>query len=154
MPADTQSIALVIDDDLADLDLLAIGWANAGHDASIAIHTCTSSKEAIFLLHVWKTPGIVVSGVLVDLMLVDADGCAAVDVMSALPILNDVPIIAWSDGEDEEKASVRLARPSTRVWKKPGNWSEYADFIRRFRTLLDGRSTACSTELAIDAASF
>jgi CheY-like chemotaxis protein len=150
MPADMHSIALVIDDNPAELDLITIGWTNAGHDQSIAIHTCTSCKEAVFWLHEWKTPNHVVSGVLVDLMLFDASGRAAVDVMSDLPVLIDVPIIAWTGIDFAEEQMARIKKSAARVWKKPGTWSGYGDFIRRFYNVLDSRNASSSLELMTD----
>lgn len=150
MPADKHSIALVIDDNPAELDLLTIGWTNAGHDHSIAIHSCTSCKEALFWLHEWKTPAHVVSGVLVDLMLFDAAGRAAVDVISELPILSEVPIIVWTGIAFEEKQTARIKKSATRVWKKPGGWSEYGEFIRRFHNVLDSRNAQSSLGLMTD----
>jgi CheY-like chemotaxis protein len=147
MLADIHSIALVIDDNPAELDLLTIGWTNAGHDQSISIHSCTSCKEAVFWLHEWKTPNHVVSGVLVDLMLFDAAGRAAVDVLSELPMLDAVPIIVWTGIDFAAEQTSRIRKSATRVWKKPGSWSGYGDFIRRFYNVLDSRNAPSSLGL-------
>lgn len=150
MPADMRSIALVIDDNPAELDLLTIAWTNAGHDQSIAIHSCTSCKEAVFWLRNWRTPNHVVSGVLVDLMLFDAAGRAAVDVISEMPILDDVPIIVWTGIDFAEEQTARIKKSATRVWKKPGNWSGYGDFTRRLFNVLDSRNAPSSLGMMSD----
>jgi CheY-like chemotaxis protein len=137
-----KSFVLVVDNSLSDIDLLETAWSNAGFHQSIGIYSCTSCEEAMIWLHEEIPQDYVVTGVLVDLMLFDVAGTAAVDVLSAVPLLQDVPIVTWCGIDLGPKQTDRIKKSSTRVWKKPNDWSEYADFIRRFYNVLDGRATA------------
>src|SRR5580700_3736415 len=96
MAATQHSTVLVLDDNLGDIDLLSTAWTEAAHDQAIGIHACTSCDQAMAWLAGGQPPGSVLSGALVDLMLFDRGGRAAVDMLAEQPLLKQVPIIAWT----------------------------------------------------------
>lgn len=140
---------LVLDDNLADIELLATAWTQAGHDQSIGIHPCTSCEEAVGWLRGRVFPSGAVSGALVDLMLFDDRGKAAFDILAAQSILKSLPIIAWTGIELGQRHTDRMKQSAIRVWKKPGNWTAYADFSLRLYTALNRRSSGSTTRLPI-----
>jgi CheY-like chemotaxis protein len=147
MNAAIQPILLVVDDNLADIALLETAWMHAGHDKTIGIFVCNSYDEAMVWLRDDIPHSYVISGVLVDLMLRDGVGTAAVNRLSALPILKDVPVISWIGSEIGQTVTESITSSSIRVWEKPRNWLGWSDFIRRFHQLLDVRSKSSRTRL-------
>jgi CheY-like chemotaxis protein len=145
MTTDIQPIVLVIDDNDSDIALLETAWMHAGYDETIGICACTSYAQALTWLRD-EIPCIhVISGVLVDLMLGDEAGISAVDRLSEMPILTNVPVISWIGGEFGQKFTDRMRKSTTRVWTKPSDWLGWSDFTRRFYNVLDGRSTPSRT---------
>jgi CheY-like chemotaxis protein len=136
----TTSLVLVIDDNPADIELFETAWAPVGRHHSIDIHACTSCNEAVRWLRDGVPPGHAVVGALVDLMLFDAAGHAAVDIISALPLLNGVPVISWSGIDIGATQTDRIRKSATRVWTKPHNWTAWSAFVRRFSDLLNRQS--------------
>jgi CheY-like chemotaxis protein len=104
-----------------------------------------SCDEAMLWLRAGVPPGHAVVGVLVDLMLLGTAGHAAVDVLSALPLLKAVPVISWSGIDFGEKQTARIRQSATRVWTKPQDWTAWSAFVRRFSDLLKRQSTASSS---------
>jgi CheY-like chemotaxis protein len=144
MIIDSQPVLLVIDDNSSDIALLESAWMQAGHDKSIGIYSCASYRAAMVWLLKDMIPGQVISGVLVDLMLFDETGRSAVDRLSELQILKDVPVISWIGIDLGQKLTDRIRKSSTRVWRKPSNWLAWGEFIRRFHNVVDKSSTASS----------
>ena len=130
MPNDSQPVLLVIDDNASDIALLETAWMHAGHDKSIGIHSCASYRAAISWLYNDKLPGQEIRGVLVDLMLFGESGTSAVDLLSALPMLTDVPVISWIGIDLGQRLTDRIRKSATRVWKKPANWLAWGDYLR------------------------
>lgn len=146
MTANQHATVLVLDDNLGDIDLLTTAWTEAAHDQAIAIHACTSCDQALAWLDGGLPPGGVVSGALVDLMLFDRAGRAAVDMLAEQHVLKQVPIIAWTGIEVGKRRTDRLSK-ALRVWKKPRDWTAYADFTLRLYQALSRRSSGSSTRL-------
>jgi hypothetical protein len=148
MLTNQHSTVLVLDDNLGDIDLLTTAWSEAEHDQAISIHSCTSCDMAMLWLGGGLPRGCVVSGALVDFMLFDGAGRAAVDVLGELQILKNVPLIAWSGVDAGRRQTDRRTKP-VRMWKKPRDWTAYADFTLRLYNALCRRSTTSSTKLPI-----
>jgi CheY-like chemotaxis protein len=146
MAAIQHSTVLVLDDNLGDIDLLATAWTEAEHDQAMGIHSCTSCDEAMDWLGGGIPQGFVVSGALVDLMLFDSAGRAAIDVLGEQQILKNVPIIAWT-GINVGKLQTDRMKKALRVWKKPGDWTAYADFTLRLYNAIGRCSSGSSTRL-------
>jgi hypothetical protein len=140
-----QALALVIDDNLADIQLFKTAWTNAGHDQSIAIYSCNSCEEAMVWLHEDIPDSCVITGVLVELMLFDSANRSAVDVLSALPLLWEVPVISWSALDLSRKQTDRIRKLASRVWTKPRDLMAWSAFAQRFFNVLDRRSAASSS---------
>lgn len=138
MPADNATI-LILDDNLGDIHLLTTAWTEGRYDETVGIHACTACTEAVDWLANGKPPSCVVRGVLVNLMLYDADGRAASDLLGEQPALEKVPIIAWT-GLDVGKWHTDRMRRTRRIWKKPNNWLAFADFTQRLYRAFAGIS--------------
>jgi CheY-like chemotaxis protein len=141
-------MALVIDDNPADIDLLVAAWTAAGLGESIGIHSCSTYEQALRWLRDGVPAGATVSGVLVDLMLFDAAGMLVVDTMSELPLLRGIPIISWSGINLGKVQTSRIKKSAARVWQKPVDWPSHAAFIRRFHDVITGRASSSSARLS------
>jgi hypothetical protein len=141
MAANLRSTVIVLDDNLADIELLATAWTQAGHDQSIGIHPCASCGEALLWLSNAAFEGSMVNGALVDLMLFDDQGRMAIDILGEQLIMRDLPVIAWSGIEMGKRQTDRMRKSPILIWKKPGNWTAYADFTLRLYSMLSSRSS-------------
>jgi hypothetical protein len=92
-----------------------------------------------------KLPGHIISGVLVDLMLIGKTGQSAVDLLSEQTILRDVPVISWIGIDLGQRLIDRINTSETQVWMKPTIWLDWIDFASRFHNVVDTRSTASSS---------
>jgi hypothetical protein len=145
MIADIQPIVLVIDKSLLDIALFETTWMQAGHDNEIGVIACTTYQEAMTLLCDEIPAKNVISGVLVDLMLFDEAGRSAVDRLSDLPILRDVPVISWIGIDLGKRLTNTITESATHVWTKPCDWLAWSDFIHRFKNVVGSRSSTSST---------
>jgi len=115
------------------------------------MYACTSYRKAMTWLENDIPDGALICGVLVDLMLCDRAGTAAVDRLSALPIFTDVPMISWIGIDMSQNLLARLRKSPTPVWQKPSEWLGWSGFIRRFHDVLGMRTASSSTGLpAVD----
>ncbi len=145
-PAD---VLLVIDDNPADIQLLALAWSEEGYEAEIPLHACHSCATALLWLEQARAVGQSPRGILADLMLFDHEGTVIIDVLQRLPGLSGVPLLSWSGIEVGRSITDRIATSGVRRWTKPGSWSGYADFVRRLMNVLSGRSSASHARLPI-----
>lgn len=145
MIIDSHTVLLVVDDNASDIALFETAWVLAGHDQSIGIYSCSSYRAAMAWLYHDKLPGHIISGVLVDLMLIGKTGQSAVDLLSEQTILRDVPVISWIGIDLGQRLIDRINTSETQVWMKPTIWLDWIDFASRFHNVVDTRSTASSS---------
>jgi hypothetical protein len=136
----SQPVLLIIDNCLLDIALFETAWKQAGHDEEISIFVCFSCQEAMTWLCDEIPGNYMISGVLVDLMLSDEGGKAAIDSLNDMPMLKNVPLVSWVEVDKRQGQTDQIRKSDTPVWNKPSDWQAWSDFTRRIRNVLDSRS--------------
>ncbi|MEK7767342.1 MAG: response regulator [bacterium] len=122
---DAPEVALVVDDDEAQRELLTYALGKLGISAH-AVEGPAAARKWLRHHHPFL--------ILLDIMMPDINGLVFCRWMRAQPSLRDVPVIVQSALRDEETAADVLEAGATDFIRKPVRFEELKAKIERIRT--------------------